>query len=235
MTYKKRYNVTGKIFYKEDLIRLFENILDTLSEEMKDKGGTHNIIIEFKDGTILTDNNISIFDHIYIEKKEIHSVEMNIGVTYSHEYVSIDLGVLSKVYIVSQNKKTFDSLQHCIDENIRLVKNQYFFYKIPENAGLVLLLFIILATIEIIMLVCLKTMQNIVFSSSINILIGTIIPALIVVFLCNYIESHYPSVEFNFGKDSINKPKEPHKVWIAIIGFIMVNIVIPYLLSKFLN
>lgn len=89
----------GKFF--KDLTRLFENILDTLFEEIKDKSGIHDIIIELT---------------IFILKKEIYSVEMNIGISYSYEYVSIGLGVLSKVNIVSQNKKTFDSLQYCIDK-----------------------------------------------------------------------------------------------------------------------
>ena len=71
MTYKKDYKITGKIFYKKDLITLFQNTLDILSSSMKNEIITQEIIIKFNGGITLTNNNISIFDNIYFEKKKI--------------------------------------------------------------------------------------------------------------------------------------------------------------------
>ena len=44
MTYKKDYKITGKIFYKKDLITLFQNTLDILSSSMKNEIITQEII-----------------------------------------------------------------------------------------------------------------------------------------------------------------------------------------------
>lgn len=233
MIYKKKYKIEGKIFYKKDLIRLFNGILDTFSEEMKKKDGTKEIIVNFEDGTVLKDNDTFVFEHVYIEKKKIKSIEINIGVNYCYEYVSIDLGYTNDVNIISNDKNMFDSLQHCIDENIDLTPKQYFIYLIPKKKGLIFLTLLILIAIEWSSLLFFNSFFKVELTTHTNVTILAAIPVIIVICLCEYITKYYPSIEFNFGNNSINKPKQPHKMWVTIIGFILVNIVIPLILSKF--
>ena len=162
MTYKKDYKITGKIFYKKDLITLFQNTLDILSSSMKNEIITQEIIIKFNDGITLTNNNISIFDNIYVEKKKIKSIEINIGDKYFNNSISIDLGYINKISIRTKTKTLFESLQHCIEENLNFTKKQNCFYKVQESILLEFLIIVVLMLFEIGLLLYLKFVCNIV-------------------------------------------------------------------------
>lgn len=233
MTYKKDYKITGKIFYKKDLITLFQNTLDILSSSMKNEIITQEIIIKFNDGITLTNNNISIFDNIYVEKKKIKSIEINIGDKYFNNSISIDLGYINKISIRTKTKTLFESLQHCIEENLNFTKKQNCFYKVQESILLEFLIIVVLMLFEIGLLLYLKFVCNIVLMEITNGLICIVLPVLIFNQILRYIESNYPPVDFNFGDNSVNKPKEPHKLWSKIIGYIFGSIIIPILLSIF--
>ena len=233
MTYKKDYKITGKIFYKNDLITLFKNTLDILSANIKKDKIIHEIIIKFNDGIPLIDNNISIFDHIYVEKRKIKSIEINIRDEYFKNIISIDLGYINKISIMSKTKTLFESLQHCIEENLNFTKKQNGIYKVQESILLEFLIIVLLILFETGLLLYLKFVCNIVLMEITNGLICIVLPVLIFNRILRYIESNYPPVDFNFGDNSVNKPKEPHKLWFKIIGSILGNIIIPILLSIF--
>ena len=95
------------------------------------------------------------------------------------------------------------------------------------------LIIVVLMLFEIGLLLYLKFVCNIVLMEITNGLICIVLPVLIFNRILRYIESNYPPVDFNFGDNSVNKPKEPHKLWFKIIGYIFGSIIIPILLSIF--
>ena len=177
--------------------------------------------------------NISIFDNIYVEKKKIKSIEINIGDKYFNNSISIDLGYINKISIRTKTKTLFESLQHCIEENLNFTKKQNCIYKVQESILLEFLIIVVLMLFEIGLLLYLKFVCNIVLMEITNGLICIVLPVLIFNRILRYIESNYPPVDFNFGDNSVNKPKEPHKLWFKIIGYIFGSIIIPILLSIF--
>lgn len=234
MTYKKTYKIAGKIINKKDIINMINSILDKYSE--KEKVITE-IEAKFKDGTTLSNNEISIFNHIYFEKLILAKVTIYIRCNFN-EKVIITIGAnddYSEAQIESEDNNLYDSICHSIEENINLMKKQNRIYLVQSKIYGYFLILVAAFIIEVILVLVLKNIFNFKLPDIVIYLMFLFLPNVVAVYITKYLEKNYPINQFYFGDLSVNKPKTGYGFFFKIIVFIITNILLPIIISKITN
>lgn len=238
MKYIKNFELKGKIISKEDIINLISNLSSKINNKNEDK---IEISANFCDGITILDNNISILDNIYFEKKILREIEISIknqdyndriyitirNETYGYGY--------SRIKIETKNETLFNALCNIVQEIIDLMEKQNKIYMLANISWAFLLLFALYLILQILLIYGLEQ----IFKIQLHEILLTILllgnPPLLSFLSINYIEKNYPSIQFKFGEKSINNPKKKNSVFIKVISFVLTNIIIPIIISWFLN
>lgn len=231
MTYKKTYKIAGKIINKKDIINIINSVLDKYSKKEK---VTTEIEAKFMDGTTLSNNEISIFNHIYFEKLILDKVTIYIRCNYN-EKVIITIGAndgYSEAEIESVDNNLYDSICHSIEKNINLMKKQNRIYLLQSEIYGYFIIFVVAIIIEIILVLILNNIFNLKLPNIIIYLMFLFLPTAAAVYITKYLEKNYPVNQFYFGDSSVNKPKIGYGIVFKIIVFIITNILLPIIISK---
>ena len=230
MKYKKSYKIEGKIIKKSELINMIENILTKYS---KKKEITVDIQAKFKDGTIISDSDISIFEHIYFEKLVLEKVFIYIRTNYNN---AVNINIYSDrdysdVTIESDDINLHDSICNCVKENINLMENQKKIYLLSSKVLGFVTIIIAIVAFEILIGFGIEYFLNIKLPSAIVYLMVLLIPNVLSIFIVKYIEKYFPINQFYFGDSSINRPNLKNSFLYKLIGFIIINILLPLILA----
>ena len=230
MKYKKSYKIEGKIIAKKDIINMIENVLDKYPKE---KDISIDIEAKFKDGSIISDNDCEIFNHTYFEKLKLNEVSIHIRQNYSNEvhvFIYND-SIYSSATIESDNNKLYNSICFCIDENINLMKKQNNLYLLSNKSwGYLVILFSVLL-LELLIIFATEYIFKIKIPYVLIYLMLLLMPNVAAIYIERYIEKHYPINQFFFGENSVNKPSTEKSFIFKIVSFIIINIVIPLLIT----
>ena len=102
---------------------MITNIIDKYSKEDE---LSVQIEAQFGDGTSIVDSDVSIFDHIYFEKLLLEKVRVYVRHKYSDE-IRITIysnSSYSDAEIESHDSNLYNSVCHCIEESLNLMKKQ---------------------------------------------------------------------------------------------------------------
>lgn len=230
MKYKKSYKIEGKIVKKSELVNMIESVLTKYSKE---KEVTVDIQANFKDGTIISDSDTSIFEHTYFEKLVLEKIIINIRTNYKN---AVNINIYSNrdysdVTIESDDSNLYDSICNCIKENIDLMENQKKIYLLSSKSLGYVVILIVLIAFEILIGFAVEKILNIKLPTVLVYLMVLLIPNVLSVFIIKYIEKYFPINQFYFGDSSINKPNLKNSFLYKLIGFIIINILLPLILT----
>lgn len=230
MTYKKTYKIEGKIITKNDIVNMITNIIDKYSKEDE---LSVQIEAQFGDGTSIVDSDVSIFDHIYFEKLLLEKVRVYVRHKYSDE-IRITIysnSNYSDAEIESHDSNLYNSVCHCIEESLNLMKKQNKIYMLSSKVWGYFLTFITFVIIEILLILTFENLFKLKLPSAIIYIMLLFLPSIISLYTIDYVEKNYPINQFNFGDSSVNRPKREKCYIYKTIMFIITNIVLPIILS----
>lgn len=230
MKYKKNYRIEGKIVKKSDLINLVESILAKYS---KSKEITVNIEAQFKDGTVISDSDVSIFENIYFEKLVLQKIYIFIRTDYKN---GVNITIYSDrdysdATIESDDSNLYDSICNCIKENIDLMEKQKKLYLLSSKTlGYVAIIIAILA-FELLIGFVIENLFKIKIPTALIYIMVLVIPNIVPIFIVKYIEKYFPINQFHFGDSSINKPNLKNSFLYRLIVFIIINLLLPIIIG----
>lgn len=229
MKYKKSFEIKGRIIRKSELISIIESILTQYSKE-KDISTT--IEAKFYDGTTISDSNVSIFEDKYFEKLLLKEIIVYIRVDYKNVvniYIYRD-SEYSSATIESDDNTVYNSVCNCVKENIDLMDRQKKIYLLSTNLWIYFGLILIIIAIQLSLLLSVQY----IFKISVPSIFMYIVLALstpICNYITKYVEKQFPINQFDFGENSINRYKKENSLVWKIVGYIILNIVIPVAVS----
>lgn len=230
MKYKKNYRIEGKIVKKSDLINLVESILAKYS---KSKEITVTIEAQFKDGTVISDSDVSIFENIYFEKLVLQKIYIFIRTDYKN---GVNITIYSDrdysdATIESDDSNLYDSICNCIKENIDLMEKQKKLYLLSSKTlGYVAIIIAILA-FELLIGFIIENLFKIKIPTALIYIMVLVIPNIVPIFIVKYIEKYFPINQFYFGDSSINKPNLKNSFLYRLIVFIIINLLLPIIIG----
>ncbi|MEG1141973.1 MAG: hypothetical protein RSE41_05965 [Clostridia bacterium] len=211
MEYKKKLNLKGMIFTKDDLLRFAKFLAD------KKKNSKDDIKIEiyFDDDSQILSNEIDIFDKDYIVEREISAVTMYYRTADYEKIVDIDIRsskhLDSTINIKSNEEEWFLSALKMIEDKIHGIKKQNFMWKVSNTPLLISIIPAIISFSTIVIMQMCKIINLKELSTS-TYFCTYIFLVLITTIILYKISSLFPCIEFDININNVSSKKKIRKV-----------------------
>ena len=230
MKYEKKFEIKGKIISKENIKNLIQEIKNVYLE-LKDV--TLKINANFDDGFSISCNDVSIFENLSFNDSFLNKISICIEAGYNENtWMFFYCGNYeSSIDVKSGNDKFYHAICNIVNINIKKFKKQKKIYILNDKPEFFLFFYSLLLILEIVLFSYIAIFFNINVSIWHIFAFATIPASILTSYLMKYIEKNFPNCQFDFGDNSVNKPKKSKINTCKIIEFIIANIVIPFLLK----
>lgn len=233
MIYKREYIIKGKIISKKNIINI---ITDIKTKYLNDDKLKLKIEVNFEDGSSIIDSDISLFGHKNFELLKIKSIYIRFDYKYEDEIIiNLSCKSDSRIRIELCDSTRYEAICHCIDENIKHMKNQNKAYLLGYNPCGMLFVLIASVILELLLVAFFEYILKIKLLTVIIYFMVLILPNLIAVITVRSIEKKYPVNQFYFENYFLNNSTNEKNWIIKFLIFVFTNIILPIIVAKMTN